>query len=77
MGIHARKPLGAANLPELYLRNLPDIFGITRKEGKTTLVCASSPQEALRKYNDVVTQFPDSTRPTETLESVCMVQAIR
>lgn len=72
-----KKPLGAANLPELYLKNLPDLFGITRKEGKTTLVCAHTCEEALRKYNDLVSQFPSEDRPQETIDAVCMVQAVK
>lgn len=72
-----RKPLGGYPLPELYLCNIPNLFGVTRKEGKTTLVCATSHEEALRKYNELVSQFPDPERPQETLDAVCAVQAVK
>jgi hypothetical protein len=61
---------------ELSMQTLPDIFGITRKEGKTTLVCARTEEEAVEKYNAYVLSVPHLNRPAETIDSVVAVQAI-
>ena len=63
--------------PELFMQNLPGLYGITRKEGKSTLVCARTEEEAVEKYNAFVKQFPHLNRQEETTDAVCLVSAIK
>lgn len=62
---------------ELSMQTLPEIFGITRKGGKTTLVCARTEEEAVEKYNAYALSVPHLNRPAETIDSVVAVQAIQ
>ena len=62
---------------ELSMQTLPGLFGITRKEGRTTLVCACTEEEAVEKYNAFALSVPHLNRPAETIDSVVAVQAIK
>jgi hypothetical protein len=61
---------------DISMQTLPDIFGITREGGKTTLVCARTEEEAVEKYNAYALSVPHLNRPAETIDSVVAVQAI-
>ena len=72
-----RTRMAPIQLPDACMQLVPDLFGVTRKEGKTTLVCASSREEALGKYNDMVSRNPQLGWPSEPPDSVCTVQAVK
>ena len=64
-------------IPETYMKDLPGLFGVTRKEEITILVCAASREAALEKYNSFVSQCPDLEFPQEELDAVSTVQAVK
>jgi len=59
-----------------HLKEVPNLWSVTRSTDRSTLVYARDSQEALAKYNRLVRLCPDLGFPEESLEAVRSVVAV-
>jgi hypothetical protein len=65
-----------AEIDAKHLKQVPNLWSVTRKTGKSTLVYARDDNEALAKYNRLVRLCPELEFPEETTEAVRSVAAV-